>query len=248
MSAPRCTCGHAAHSQDCDALGCLCMFYRPAVDPRDAEIATLRQRLAEAHERNASEVICRERLAEQVAALRLEVETLTAQHAAAWDRANATLRSMLLPCPKCGDGIREGTLAVDGPDGRPEHLACPKDLAAEVRAELVAERDEARTEAGALIRQRDAACQGIATLQAARRALASEFPPDEEGDPDVGSIHENIRKLKAATDEARTEVERLREGIERLIRFYGHRSENVIAPLVAERLRGLLRKGVDSGR
>lgn len=37
----------------------------------------------------------------------------------------------------------------------------------------------------------------IAQLEAARFAYASEFPPDENGDPDVGSIHENIRKLKA---------------------------------------------------
>lgn len=37
----------------------------------------------------------------------------------------------------------------------------------------------------------------IAELEAARIAYASEFAPDEDGNPDVGSIHENIRKLKA---------------------------------------------------
>lgn len=37
----------------------------------------------------------------------------------------------------------------------------------------------------------------IAELEAARLAYASEFEPDEDGVPDVGSIHENIRKLKA---------------------------------------------------
>lgn len=37
----------------------------------------------------------------------------------------------------------------------------------------------------------------IAELEAARIAYASEFDPDENGDPDVGSIHANIRKLKA---------------------------------------------------
>lgn len=37
----------------------------------------------------------------------------------------------------------------------------------------------------------------IAELEAARIAYASEFPPNQDGEPDVGSIHENIRKLKA---------------------------------------------------
>ena len=35
-------------------------------------------------------------------------------------------------------------------------------------------------------------------LQAARYAYATEFALDEEGQPDVGSIHQNIRALKAA--------------------------------------------------
>ncbi|WP_394060597.1 hypothetical protein [Alcaligenes sp. WGS1538] len=37
----------------------------------------------------------------------------------------------------------------------------------------------------------------VSGLRAARIAYASEFPPDAEGDPDVGNIHANIRKLKA---------------------------------------------------
>jgi hypothetical protein len=36
----------------------------------------------------------------------------------------------------------------------------------------------------------------IAELEAARIAYASEFPPDAEGLPDVGSIHANIRAMK----------------------------------------------------
>lgn len=40
-------------------------------------------------------------------------------------------------------------------------------------------------------------------LEAARIAYASEFPPDEHGDPDVSSIHANIRKLKAQYSAAR---------------------------------------------
>ena len=36
----------------------------------------------------------------------------------------------------------------------------------------------------------------IDALEAARFAYASEFPSNEDGDPDVGSIHQNIRALK----------------------------------------------------
>jgi hypothetical protein len=36
----------------------------------------------------------------------------------------------------------------------------------------------------------------LAEHKAARIAYANEFPPDAEGDPDVGSIHANIRSLK----------------------------------------------------
>lgn len=38
----------------------------------------------------------------------------------------------------------------------------------------------------------------VAELEAARRAYASEFVPNAEGEPDVGSIHQNIRNLKGA--------------------------------------------------
>jgi hypothetical protein len=39
-------------------------------------------------------------------------------------------------------------------------------------------------------------------LRAARLAYASELPPDAEGLPDVGNVHANIRKLKAALEAA----------------------------------------------
>ncbi|UJH75009.1 helix-turn-helix domain-containing protein (plasmid) [Burkholderia cenocepacia] len=39
-------------------------------------------------------------------------------------------------------------------------------------------------------------------LRAARIAYANEFTPDDEGLPNVGSIHENIRKLKAELEAA----------------------------------------------
>jgi hypothetical protein len=44
--------------------------------------------------------------------------------------------------------------------------------------------------------ERDEARKQADELQAARYAYASEFPPNAEGDPDVGSIHANIRALK----------------------------------------------------
>ena len=47
-------------------------------------------------------------------------------------------------------------------------------------------------------------------LRAARIAYASEFPLNEEGDPDVGSIHQNIRALKAELAQAKRDAERYR--------------------------------------
>lgn len=49
----------------------------------------------------------------------------------------------------------------------------------------------------------EAACERIAELEAARFAYASEFPHDDNGDPDVGNIHANIRKLKADLEACR---------------------------------------------
>ena len=41
-----------------------------------------------------------------------------------------------------------------------------------------------------------------AGFNAARIAYASEFPPNADGKPDVGSIHQNIRAMKARLAEA----------------------------------------------
>ena len=46
-------------------------------------------------------------------------------------------------------------------------------------------------------------------LNAARFAYASEFGLDGEGQPDVGSIHQNIRALKAERDQLRAELEKV---------------------------------------
>lgn len=57
----------------------------------------------------------------------------------------------------------------------------------------------------------------ISGLEAARIAYASEFPPNADGEPDVGNIHANIRKLKASSEDSRAkvleEVVRLIEGM-----------------------------------
>jgi hypothetical protein len=50
----------------------------------------------------------------------------------------------------------------------------------------------------------------IAELEAARLAYASEFPPDAEGLPDVGSIHANIRAMKRDADRWHMHVKLLR--------------------------------------
>ena len=47
----------------------------------------------------------------------------------------------------------------------------------------------------------------IAQLEAARFAYASEFCLNEEGQPDKGSIHQNIRALKAKCAELERELE-----------------------------------------
>lgn len=47
----------------------------------------------------------------------------------------------------------------------------------------------------------EAANARISEFEAARIAYASEFPPDAEGLPDVGSIHANIRAMKKALTE-----------------------------------------------
>lgn len=59
----------------------------------------------------------------------------------------------------------------------------------------------------ALLRQQpslEASQARMGQLEAARFSYAREFPPDESGEPDVGSIHANIRKLKAQVASSRS--------------------------------------------
>jgi hypothetical protein len=48
-----------------------------------------------------------------------------------------------------------------------------------------------------LLKENEELRRRVSELEAARIAYASEFPLTEDGDPDVGNIHANIRKLKA---------------------------------------------------
>ena len=57
----------------------------------------------------------------------------------------------------------------------------------------------------------------IAQLEAARFAYASEFCLNEEGQPDKGSIHQNIRALKAKCAEIERELEAVRKDAERYL-------------------------------
>ncbi len=66
--------------------------------------------------------------------------------------------------------------------------------------------DLIRNSVSALLAERDA-------LYAVRIAYASEFPPNSDGDPDVGSIHANIRSLKAERDALAAEVKALRDAV-----------------------------------
>jgi hypothetical protein len=69
--------------------------------------------------------------------------------------------------------------------------------------ELVAERDALKLQANVLRQEKDCACAERDALKAARIAYAREFPPDDDGYPDVGNIHTNIRALKAENERLR---------------------------------------------
>lgn len=81
-------------------------------------------------------------------------------------------------CWACGEEIDLEDYLIKAMDKRDEHYAA---LSA-----VTAERDG---------------------LAAARMAYANEFAPDENGDPDVGNVHANIRALKAERDRLENELE-----------------------------------------
>lgn len=72
-------------------------------------------------------------------------------------------------------------------------------------ADLIASLHEDRKNAANAL---EAQAREIEGLRAARMAYAREFPFDAEGEPDVGSIHQNIRAMKAEAERLRAELDR----------------------------------------
>lgn len=86
---------------------------------------------------------------------------------------------------------------VQGPNGEAicfEGKGLPEDGD---NSTLIAEAGTVHHETGKSPRQLAEELKG---LEAARIAYASEFPLNSDGEPDVGSIHANIRALKAERD------------------------------------------------
>lgn len=63
----------------------------------------------------------------------------------------------------------------------------------------------------------------VSGLRAARIAYANEFPATEDGDPDTGNIHANIRALKARAEQLAAEVESLRRLVQERDTMLGKR-------------------------
>lgn len=86
---------------------------------------------------------------------------------------------------------------VEGPNGE---AICfeGKGLAQDAdNSTLIAEAGTVHHETGKSPRQ---LADDLKALEAARMACASEFPSNSDGEPDVGSIHANIRTLTAERD------------------------------------------------
>ena len=107
-----------------------------------------------------------------------------------WNKGGSGEHNSIEPYQKFKRGERGYSLAASLPEGTLLYAA----PAAPIAAAQVQE-DMRR------LRNR------VSELEAARIAYASEFPLTTDGDPDVGNIHANIRKLKAQVqEEVREEV------------------------------------------
>lgn len=86
--------------------------------------------------------------------------------------------------------------------------------ALEAQAREIASMQQQESELCTLHAMAEAECKRLRAevegLNAARVAYASEFPPDGDGHPDVGSIHQNIRAMKKESDTLRKDAERYR--------------------------------------
>jgi hypothetical protein len=72
----------------------------------------------------------------------------------------------------------------------------------------------------------EAAEAEVSGLRAARMAYASEFPLNEDGEPDVGSVHANIRALKAENERLREAAQALRQSYHALEGLFVEHSTN----------------------
>lgn len=129
-------------------------------------------------------------------------------------------------CVCCGHAVHNGTCACTEADLRifarktheraeglrieAEHLRGELEATKSDKTELVHQHNQmmkafqAESEAAERLRgDRDA-------LIAARIAYAREFPPDKNGELDIGSIHENIRRIKAELAELRAQTDKAR--------------------------------------
>ncbi|WP_315125191.1 hypothetical protein [Comamonas antarctica] len=80
------------------------------------------------------------------------------------------------------------------------------DYATSLRSTIMVAKLEGKPEPVSMVRAAglfERAAARIAELEASRFAYANEFEPNADGDPDVGSIHANIRALKAQAQPAR---------------------------------------------
>lgn len=59
-------------------------------------------------------------------------------------------------------------------------------------------------------------------LEAARLAYASEFPLNSKGEPDVGSIHQNIRKLKSYYAQLETDLASAKTAMQEISKLHDH--------------------------
>ncbi|ADP17379.1 hypothetical protein AXYL_04059 [Achromobacter xylosoxidans A8] len=112
----------------------------------------------------------------------------------AWDAwQERGRRAALASAPVAGEAVA----------WRVTHSRCPKPGWQDAAREPPPSHDEVKQQDSDLILELAyAAPQAseavrVHQLEAARIAYAREFPPDENGDPDVGNIHANIRKLKS---------------------------------------------------
>jgi hypothetical protein len=94
--------------------------------------------------------------------------------------------------------------------------------------------DEAKSAIKKLEEENNKLSDRIGQFEASRIAYANEFQPNEDGEPDVGNIHANIRKLKAERDELKLRIESLEKSGECDTCFYasddGHEQCETCSP------------------